>query len=56
MNKEDIIEFTLEKYMRFKKRYHEAVGKGEKEFIFEEKEVLTAYAKYLLEYLKSKFN
>jgi DNA/RNA-binding domain of Phe-tRNA-synthetase-like protein len=44
--------FDKEKYDKLEKQYNEAVEKKETQFTFEDKPVLVAYAKYLLEYLK----
>lgn len=46
----------IEKYEKLKKKYEESVEKNEDIFIFEGNEVLTSYAKYLLEFLESKFD
>jgi hypothetical protein len=40
---------------RLRKRYEQAVRKGEDQFMFEGNEFLVNYAKYLLEYLEGKF-
>lgn len=37
----------------FRKSYEDAQKNGIEQFIFEGKEILTAYAKYLLQYLDS---
>jgi hypothetical protein len=49
----DYIEFTPEKLKAFKKLY-EGTEAG-KTFMFEGKEVLKEYAKYVIEYLEPKF-
>lgn len=46
---------TAEVYKRLKARYKQAVDAGETAFTFDGHELLTAYAKYLLEYLAPKF-
>lgn len=47
-----MVTFTPEKTRRLQKRYNLAVANGEEKFTFEGDEYLTAYAKYLLQYLK----
>jgi hypothetical protein len=42
-------------FLAFKKRYELAVKKEQLAFIFESDEFLTAYAKYLIEYLEPQF-
>jgi len=41
---------TAENYGQFKKQYQAAVSRETKSFMFEGCEVLTAYAKYVVEY------
>lgn len=41
---------TEKNYKRFKAFYDEAVQDGKKSFIFEGDEILTSYAKYVVEY------
>jgi len=48
------IQFTPEKATALQKAYDRAVGEGAEVFVFEGQEVVVAYAKYLLEYLKTK--
>lgn len=48
------IAFTPEKLKAFKRAKAEAESAGRDTFIFEGKEVLCAYAKYVIEYLESK--
>jgi hypothetical protein len=48
----DEIIFTREKLAYLKRRYNKAVKDKEQVFIFEGKEVLTTFAKYLIEYLE----
>jgi hypothetical protein len=43
-------------FILLKKEYKKAVSEGRKSFIFKGNEVLTSYAKYLIEYLEGKFN
>jgi hypothetical protein len=45
------INFTPEKLELLKNEYQKAVTTGSEVFIFEGSEVLTTYAKYLIEYL-----
>ena len=52
MAKSDYINFTPELAEEFKKKYNEAVAEKEESFMFKEKEVLTGYAKYVIEYLE----
>lgn len=47
------VEFTAESFKRFKARYDEAVKKSEESFVFEGNEFLTAYAKYVIEYIET---
>jgi hypothetical protein len=48
------IEFTKEKLLQLKKEYKLAVKQGKESFMFDNThELLTSYAKYLIEYLES---
>ena len=47
--------FNLQTYIRFKSEYQKAVKGNQKQFTFEGHEFLTEYAKYLLQYLKPRF-
>lgn len=49
------ITFTRKKLKALTRRYNEAVEKKEEQFVFEGSELLTAYAKYLIQYLESQF-
>jgi hypothetical protein len=49
------IKFTEEKYKELKQLYKIACDTGKDIFQFEGNELLTAYAKYLIEYLSDKF-
>ncbi len=49
---EQQIEVTPENYKELKKAYDKAVAEGVKSFMFKEHELLVAYAKYVLEYMK----
>lgn len=42
---------TNENYEEFKKRYNQAVVEGKDTFSFDGTEVLTSFAKYLIEYI-----
>lgn len=47
--------FTKQNYMDFKLEYMKAVRQKKEQFTFRGQEFLTSFAKYLLEYLSSKF-
>lgn len=49
------INFTKEKFDEFKKVYQQAVKDKQEVFIFEGNEFLPDYAKYLIQYLETKF-
>jgi hypothetical protein len=49
------INFTLEKVMELQAAYDRARTKGETQFVFEGHDLLTDYAKYLIEFLYMKF-
>lgn len=49
------IAFTEDKYKKFKKAYKEAEKNNQLSFMFEDKEVLVTYAKYLIEYLSEHY-
>jgi len=49
------IEFNHSTFKRFKAFYKEAMEKGNEDFMFLQKPFMTAYAKYLIEYLEPKF-
>lgn len=49
------INFTPEKLEELKKLYSNAVTTGSEIFIFDGSEILTTYAKYLIEYLTEIF-
>ena len=56
MHNRDFSSFvTEEHYQRLKKDYAYAVAEGFESFIFMDREILTSYAKYLLEYLAMHF-
>ena len=45
---------THKNFPQFKKLYSEAVLKGERIFVFEGQDILTAYAKYVVEYFEGR--
>ena len=47
--------FNLQTYNRFKTEYQRAVKENKEQFTFDGHSFLTQYAKYLLQYLKPKF-
>jgi hypothetical protein len=49
------IEFTPEKLAALKKAKAEADKRGQQSFMFEGQELLSSYAKYMIEYLEGKF-
>lgn len=49
------INFTRAKLDAFKAKYDEARMKGQDTFKFEERPIFVPYAKYLIEYLETKF-
>lgn len=49
------MEFDRKKVLLLRQRYERAVQEGEKQFTFDGEELLTAYAKYMLEYLERQF-
>ena len=46
---------TYEKFQEFKKLYEKAKAQSKESFIFEGQEILVSYAKYVIEYLETKF-
>lgn len=48
------VEIDISNFKKFKHLYLLAVTNGEVQFIFEGQEVLTAYAKYVIEYWEAK--
>ncbi len=48
------ITITKKQLENLKKRYKEAVENNEVSFVFLDKEFLTVYAKYVIEYLENK--
>lgn len=51
MKKEKQITFNKPKLERLEKRYNKAIQNNEKQFDFEDTELVTKYAKYLIEHL-----
>jgi hypothetical protein len=51
----DTVEFTQDKYERFKKAYDKAVKSSKIDFEFENRKYLVTYAKYLIIYLNSHY-
>jgi hypothetical protein len=49
------ITFNLPTYQKFKKEYQNAINSKKQIFIFDGNELLTDYAKYVIEYLKPTF-
>ena len=47
---------TVNNIDQFKKSYNDAVSEGKEVFIFEGGEVLTSYAKYVIQYIDSILN
>lgn len=47
--------FNLAEAKQLQKAYNDAVAQGQEQFIFRGEDLLVAYAKYLLEYLKTRF-
>jgi hypothetical protein len=47
--------FTQASYQAIKSAYNKAESSGHSSFIFKDQEILTAYAKYLIEHLSTKF-
>jgi hypothetical protein len=54
MTTDGCIALNVETYKKLKKEYERAVKENQEIFLFENKELLTSYAKYLLEYMKDK--
>jgi hypothetical protein len=50
----DTIRLNKDDAMALQKQYHEALAAGEKQFVFMDRDILTDYAKYMIEYLKTK--
>jgi len=58
MSDEDLIRGYIhqENFEDFKAAYEKAVEEGKEIFFFEEQEVLTNYAKYVVQYVDAKLN
>lgn len=52
---QETVEFTPAKRDALRAAHTRAVSKGRESFVFEGREYLTEYAKYVLEYLDSQF-
>ena len=48
---EQSINFDKPKFEKFKKVYAKAIEDGKTKFVFEGKDILVTYAKYMIEYL-----
>jgi len=55
MSAQITIEWTPEKLANLRKVYDYNVKHGKESFVFEGNEYLVAYAKYLIEYLQTRF-
>jgi hypothetical protein len=49
------ISFNKESFKNFKTEYNSAVKNNHEMFVFDGNDFLTSYAKYVIEYLKTKF-
>jgi hypothetical protein len=54
MDEKDFVLATKEEYKELKRLYQKATDEKQEMFIWKEREVLTAYAKYLIQYMDSK--
>jgi len=50
------MQWTKEAYLDLKRQYESAVSEGQEQFVFQGVELLTTFAKYLLEFLDNEFN
>lgn len=50
------MQWTKEDYLDLKRQYESAVSEGQEQFVFQGVELLTTFAKYLLEFLDKEFN
>jgi hypothetical protein len=50
----DTIRLNKDDAIALQNRYHQALAAGEKQFVFMDRDILTDYAKYMIEYLKTK--
>ena len=51
-----VIMINLENIDKFKLLYRDAVSKGDEMFVFEGRDVLTSYAKYVIDYFNNILN
>ena len=52
----DFRSFDNEDFRRLKDEYEKALAQEKEQFVFDKQVLLVSYAKYLIEYLESKFN
>lgn len=52
----DMVTFTPAKLAELKRAYADARNEGYVSFMFEGRELLVSYAKYMIEYLEERFN
>jgi hypothetical protein len=50
----DTIRLNKDDALALQQQYHEALAAGKKQFVFMDRDILTDYAKYMIEYLKTK--
>ena len=50
------MEWTKDQYLDLKRQYENAVSEGQEQFEFQGVELLTTFAKYLLQFLDNEFN
>lgn len=55
MSQQVIIQWTRPMLKRFKRKYRAAVKNNEHLFLFDGHEIMTAYGRYLIEYLDQQF-
>lgn len=56
MSKVNNVSFDRERYTQLRRSYDQAVAEGKEQFYFDGLTFVTAYAKYVLEYLGTKFD
>lgn len=56
MERSDYLELTKNDYLELKRLYQKASEDDQISFQFKEKEILTGYAKYMIEYLESRMD
>ena len=49
----DTIHIDKRTALALQQRYYQAIEAGETQFVFEDRDILTSYAKYMIEYLKT---